>query len=723
MRARTPDSTGFVDHNAIELAYEVFEPTLPDRAGDDAPTILLLPTWTIVHSRIWKMQVPFLAEHWRVVTYDGPGNGASDRPTDTAAYLHDNQVAGALAVMDATGVDKAVIVSLSRAGVWALELAGTHPERVAGAVLIGSSLFATPLPAERYESMDRFFDEVDDPQRWEKLNAHHWQRDFADFAAFFFAECFSEPHSTKPREDAEGWAAETTGDVMLAEISCGDAFMGTDLLSDWCRNIECPVLVIHGTDDRVAPMADSEWIVDRTGGTLVRLDGCGHIPLARDPVRVNLELAAFVESIAGPLAASTRGVAPQEASVRAWTRARNRPKRCLYVSSPIGLGHARRDVAIARELRRLHPDIEIDWLAQHPVTRVLDDAAERVHPASARLRSESAHIESECGEHDLHAFQALRRMDEIQCADFMVFLDVVRNGDYDLVVGDEAWEVDYFLHENPELKTFAYAWLTDFVGYLPMPEGGAHEATLTADYNAEMIEQIERYPRIRDKALFVGRPDDIVPDAFGPDLPAIRQWTEEHYDFCGYVTGFDPSALPERAALRDELGYDENAAVCLVTVGGSGVGTSLLERMVDAFGVAKATVPDLQMVMVTGPRIDPDSLPHADGLEMRAYVPELYRHLAASDLAIVQGGLTTCMELTATERPFVYLPLRRHFEQNFHVHHRLEQHRAGVRMDFGHADPDHLADVIADTIAAPVSYRSVETGGAARAAAAIAELV
>jgi len=126
-------------------------------------------------------------------------------------------------------------------------------------------------------------------------------------------------------------------------------------------------------------------------------------------------------------------------SRRSWTRARHRPRRALYISSPIGLGHARRDLAVADELRQLHPDLEIEWLAQHPVTRVLEDAGEKVHPASARLSSESARIESESGEHRLHCFQAGRRLDEVLLNDFMVFHDVVTERDYDLVIGDEAW--------------------------------------------------------------------------------------------------------------------------------------------------------------------------------------------------------------------------------------------------------------------------------------------
>jgi len=242
------------------------------------------------------------------------------------------------------------------------------------------------------------------------------------------------------------------------------------------------------------------------------------------------------------------------ADARTYTRSLARRRRALYISSPIGLGHAQRDVAIADELRKLHPDLDIDWLAQHPVTAVLETHGERIHPLSAELASESAHITAESSGHDLNAFQAIRRMDEILVNNFMVFQDAVEEGEYDLVVGDEAWDVDHYLHEHPELKRTAFAWMTDFVGWLPMPEGGDREADLTADYNAEMIEHVERFPRIRDRAIFVGEPDDIVPDDFGPGLPQIRDWTEQHYQFSGYITGFDPTPLIEgRGALREEL--------------------------------------------------------------------------------------------------------------------------------------------------------------------------
>jgi len=314
-------------------------------------------------------------------------------------------------------------------------------------------------------------------------------------------------------------------------------------------------------------------------------------------------------------------------------------------------------------------------------------------------------------------------MDEILLANFMVFHDLVRDDPYDVWIGDEAWELDYYLHENPEQKSAAYVWLTDFVGWLPMPDGGEHEAHLTADYNAEMIEHIARYPRLRDRAIFIGDADDVVPDSFGSGLPRIRDWTEQHYDFAGYVTGFDPAEFADRERLRAELGFGLGERVCIVTVGGSGVGADLLRRVIDAFPDAKKRVPELRMIVVAGPRIDPASLATHDGLEVRAYVNDLYRVLAACDLAVVQGGLTTSMELTANRRPFLYFPLRHHFEQNFHVRHRLERYSAGRRMDFATDGPEEIAAAIADEIGREVDYLPVDAGGAARAAAAIGELL
>jgi pimeloyl-ACP methyl ester carboxylesterase/predicted glycosyltransferase len=706
-RARYPDSEAFIERDGQRLFYEVY--------SEGEETVFLIPTWSLVHSRHWKMQIPYFARHFRVLTMDGLGNGRSGRCRDPQRYGPAEFARDCLAVMDASGTERAVMVSLSRGAQYLLELVGLAPERVAGAAFIGpmfpytpshwslllhprfASMFARPAPVYRW---------------WARMNAVHWMRDYPGFATWFISRCLPEPHSTKAIEDGVGWALDTDPETLIATAQ-GQWLRDRRTLRELAQNVDCPLLVVHGDRDGIAPPRDGRALARLGRGQLKVVKGAGHFPHARKPVQVNLALRDFAEDAFG------RARTPHDPTVH---RRDGRP-RALYISSPIGLGHARRDVAIARELRLLHPDLEIDWLAQDPVTRVLQGEGERIHPASAHLANESRHIESESAEHDLHCFQALRRMDEILAANFMLFHDVVRDERYDLWIGDEAWELDYYLHENPREKRVPFAWLTDFVGFLPMDDGGERERFVTADYNADMVDHIARHPEVRDQALFVGNPDDIVPERLGPELPMIRDWTEHNFDFTGYVTGFDPADLGERTKLRAELGYGDDERVCIVTVGGSGVGAHLLRRVIAAFPQARESVPELRMIVVAGPRIDPQSLPSHAGLEVVPYVHNLYRHLAACDLAVVQGGLTTSMELTAQKRPFLYFPLRHHFEQNFHVRHRLERYGAGRHMDFEDSPPEQIAAAIAQDIGREVDYRDVEVDGAGRAARRLAELL
>jgi pimeloyl-ACP methyl ester carboxylesterase/predicted glycosyltransferase len=706
-RARYPDSEGFVERDGERLFYEVY--------GEGEETVFLLPTWSLIHSRHWKMQIPYLARHFRVLAMDGLGNGRADRCREERRYGPEEFARDCLAVMDATATERSVVVSLSRGGEWQLELARLARKRVTGAVFLAPvfpytlshqsvlthplslSLFRRPAPTYRW---------------WGHFNAAHWREDYPVFAEWFISRCFPEPHSTKAIEDGVEWALDTDPETLIATAH-GEQQHGRRRLRELAGNLDCPVLVISGDRDKVTPPRDARALARLSGGRFETVPGAGHFLHARKPVQFNLALRDFAEDAFG------RRRTPRDPTVY---RPDGRP-RALFVSSPIGLGHAQRDVAIARELRRLQPDLQIDWLAQDPVTRVLKAEGERIHPASAHLANESKHIESESAEHDLHCFHALRRMDEILAANFMLFHDIVREERYDLWIGDEAWELDYYLHENPQEKRVPFAWLTDFVGFLPMADGGERESFLTADYNADMVDHIAEHPDVRDLALFVGNPDDIVAERLGPELPMIRDWTERHFDFTGYVTGFDPSDLGERTKLRAELDYKDDEQVCIVTVGGSGVGADLLRRVIAAFPQAKERVPDLRMIVVAGPRIDPGSLPSHAGLEVVPYVHNLYRHLAACDLAVVQGGLTTSMELTAQKRPFLYFPLRHHFEQNFHVRHRLERYGGGRRMDYDDSPPEQIAAAIAQEIGRDVAYRDVEADGAAKAATRIAELL
>ena len=285
-RARYPDESRYVERDGVRLCYEVY--------GSGEPTVLLLPTWALFHSRHWKMQIPYLARHRRVVTFDGRGNGRSDRPQGAAPYAIREFALDSLAVLDATETERAVVVGVSCATLWGVLLAAEHPERVAGAAFIAPAVpLAPPLPERTVYPFD---DPLDANEGWAKYNIHHWRRDYRDFLEFFVGKCFTEPHSTKQVEDAIGWALETTPEV-LAGHDAGIALpTGVDF-GELCKRVRCPVLVIHGDDDRIRPHAQGAAVAEATGGRLVTLEGSGHLPQARDPVRVNLLIREFLESV------------------------------------------------------------------------------------------------------------------------------------------------------------------------------------------------------------------------------------------------------------------------------------------------------------------------------------------------------------------------------------------------------------------------------------------
>ena len=287
MRAREPDVEGYVDRGGVKLHYEVF--------GDGRPTLLLMPTWTIVHARFWKAQIPYLARHYRVVTYDGPGNGGSDRPLEAGPYRYEEQARAATAVLDATDTDRAVVVSLSMGALWALWLMANRPERLLGSVFIGASL---PLGRGHPRDEQPFEEPYTSTEGWAKYNRYYWLDHHQDFLEFFFSQCFTERHSTKPVEDAVGWGLESSPEVLIAESHAPWPDEAT--VRGWCAAGRCPVLVVHGTKDQISHVRRGRALAEATGGGLVVLEGAGHIPMARDPVKVNLLIREFVESLGGP---------------------------------------------------------------------------------------------------------------------------------------------------------------------------------------------------------------------------------------------------------------------------------------------------------------------------------------------------------------------------------------------------------------------------------------
>jgi pimeloyl-ACP methyl ester carboxylesterase len=300
-RARQPNETGFIERDGIRVFWE--------RYGAGSPTLLLMPTWSILHSRHWKLQIPYFARLFRVVTFDGRGNGRSDRPADVDAYADTEFVADAIAVLDATGTERAVVAGLSMGAGYGLRLAAEHQDRVAGAVFIGASVPILDRPEGGPEvQVDPSFD---GPQAesgdWRNYNADYWRRDFPGFAAWFVGEkIFSEPHSTKPIEDGIGWTLETDADTLVTIEHApylwppehwGPRDPREGRAVPFARRVRCPALVIHGDDDRISPLAVGERLAAELGAPLITIAGGGHSPLGRWPVLVNRSIRDFVRGL------------------------------------------------------------------------------------------------------------------------------------------------------------------------------------------------------------------------------------------------------------------------------------------------------------------------------------------------------------------------------------------------------------------------------------------
>lgn len=673
---------GFVERDGVKLWYAVW--------GEHGPWIAFAPPFQIVHSQLLKATVPYLSQHFRVITTDGRGNGRSDRPQGQQAYSFDHYYADFVAVLDAVGADRLAAVGISASAMTVLRLSAEQPERISHLVIAGgfaNSLAKDEKSAQRLQAEGEFL-----------------RNDWPAYVDWFMSTIFSEPHSTKPYEDGVRYSWASSGEVI---DWCRNGWRGHDM-RDFARNIACPTLVIHGDDDRRVPCSDGQAIHGLVSGSrMLTIGGGGHVTAARDPVVFNRTLRDFVAGV------------PQTAT---WVRAMNRRRKALFISSPIGLGHVQRDLAISRELRKLQPDLDIDWFTVDPAKRYLEREGERLHPITARLANESRHFEQVAGEHDLNAFFALRTMDEIMVNNFMTFSDLMQTEHYDLVIGDEAWDVDYYYHENPELKHQPFVFLTDFVGCLPMADD-EREAHLCADRNADDIEHVARFPYIRDASIYVGNPEDVTEATFGPGLPRIRDWTDRNFSYSGYTLPFDPAVFADTDRLRARLGYRRDERVVIASVGGTGVGMHLMHKIAESFVYMKRQLPELRMIMVAGPRLPIDAFTSAPGLEIRPYVHNLFEHLACSDLALVQGGLSTCMELVATRRPFLSFPLRHHFEQCVHVRRRLANYGADRSTDYASLTPAMLAEAALAAMHEPVRYRAVETDGAVRAARRISEVL
>jgi len=247
--------------------------------------------------------------------------------------------------------------------------------------------------------------------------------------------------------------------------------------------------------------------------------------------------------------------------------------RILFISGSIGLGHVRRDLAIARQLRRLNPGVEIVWLAGEPARQVIAEADETLLPESAALGDETSSVEDAAEKFSLNLMSYGRRAQSAWKRTVSTFEEVSAKYSYDLLVGDETYEIDMALDKRPELKKASFVMIYDFVGLDAMSRNPLERLMAYRGNWAWSGGLRGKPPTQEDLTHFIGEPEDVADRPFGLWLPNRREYARRYYHFVGYAFGFDPAEYADKAKVRAGLGYDEERPLIVCSIGGTGGGS------------------------------------------------------------------------------------------------------------------------------------------------------
>ncbi|MCD6257071.1 glycosyltransferase [Candidatus Aerophobetes bacterium] len=389
-------------------------------------------------------------------------------------------------------------------------------------------------------------------------------------------------------------------------------------------------------------------------------------------------------------------------------------KNVLFISGSVGLGHVTRDIAIANELRRKFPQVKIFWLTSHPATEFLKTYREKILPESNLLDNHSEVIEQATNNMHINLLKYAIKGKNTWRKNFEVFAQVVKNQKFDLWIGDESYEITNGLSKNYNLKKAPYVAIFDFLGldsmsYNPLEVIGIYYL------NRIWLNMERSLPPVTDLRLFVGTAEDIPDKSFGLFLPNRREFAKKYYKFIGYVLRFNPDNYRDKNKIKNRLGYKDDPLV-VAAIGGTSAGKKLLEICIKSYPLIKKKIPNLKMLLVCGPRVSSENLKVPNEVEVKGYIPNLFEYYAACDLAVVTGGFTTTLELTALKKPFIYFPLEHHCEQQIYVKNRLERWNAGIRMSYSTTTPEELAEKVITGIETKVNYADIPVDGAKKAA-------
>ncbi len=397
-------------------------------------------------------------------------------------------------------------------------------------------------------------------------------------------------------------------------------------------------------------------------------------------------------------------------------------KRILYVSGSIGLGHVTRDLAIAGQLRKQNPEVELSWLASHPATIPLKEAGEKLLPEADLYANVNFPAENAANGFGMNVLKYGFSVRREFARNVKIFKQIVGKKQFDLVIGDEVYELAIAMAMKRISIEIPFVMIYDFLGLDSITRNPVEKLGVSISNRIWTWADHKLFSDQKNLALFAGELEDISDKALGFLLPNRREHARAHYKFTGHILPFEPEEYTDKTKIREKLGYGKEPLV-VCSIGGTAIGKDLLDLCGRAYPIIKRKVPDLRMVLICGPRLSVEVLEVPESVEVRGYIPALYEHFAASDLVIVQGGGTTTLELTALRRPFLYFPLANHCEQQIHVAERLARHQAGVKMVYSQTTPEILAEKVIVNLGKSVNYPPIPVQGAQKAAQLISELL
>ncbi len=393
-------------------------------------------------------------------------------------------------------------------------------------------------------------------------------------------------------------------------------------------------------------------------------------------------------------------------------------KKILFISWQGGMGHITRDLAIAHEIHRRNPEWELHWLAHPIATLLLKDAGEEVLPESELTADYTSIAESFYSDFQLNLIKYILATRKAYQKNSELLNQVIKEKKYNLVIGDESYEVINAMCKGHIRNHPHFIMIHDFIGI-----DSAQRNLFGKLFVNIRNRRWSKYPRLPEVTqFFVGELEDVPDKALGIGLPNRREWARKHCKILGNIVRFEPNQYADRAKIRKKLGYGSDSLV-VCALGGSIAGYEMLILCGRAFPLVKNIFPNLKMVFVCGPSLDLKTLNVPQEIEVRGYVPELYEHFAASNLAIVVGGGTSTIECVALNRPFIYFPLEAQFDQQINIAGRLERLGAGIKMRYFQTTPESLAEQIIANLGKEVSYPPVPIDGAKKAVQYISELI